>query len=200
MEGSIPMSLKENIYSVLLVSASENFNRSFMSLLPQKDYSPIHIASSINLARQKIADHPYDLVIINTPLPDDFGRKFAIDLCRDKNTVVLLFVKNDIYDETYEKVLTHGVLTLRKPTSSTLIIQSLDWMRSIKERLRSLEKKSLSLEDKMAEIRIVNRAKWALIESCKMNEADAHRYIEKQAMDRCTTRREIAESILQIYN
>lgn len=194
------MSLKENIYSVLLVSASENFNRSFMSLLPQKDYSPIHIASSINLARQKIADHPYDLVIINTPLPDDFGRKFAIDLCRDKNTVVLLFVKNDIYDETYEKVLTHGVLTLRKPTSSTLIIQSLDWMRSIKERLRSLEKKSLSLEDKMAEIRIVNRAKWALIESCKMNEADAHRYIEKQAMDRCTTRREIAESILQIYN
>ncbi|MBP3889062.1 MAG: ANTAR domain-containing protein [Cellulosilyticum sp.] len=194
------MTLKEHIYSVLLVSASENFNHSFMSLLPQKDYSPIHIASSISLARQKMAERPYDLVIINTPLPDDFGRKFAIDLCHDKNTVVLLFVKNDIYDETYEKVLTHGVLTLRKPTSSTLIIQSLDWMRSIKERLRNLEKKSLSLEDKMAEIRIVNRAKWVLIESCKMTESDAHRYIEKQAMDRCTTRREIAEGILQTYN
>ena len=32
-----------------------------------------------------------------------------------------------------------------------------------------------------------------------MSEEEAHRYIEKQAMDRCTTRREIAESILRTY-
>jgi response regulator NasT len=32
-----------------------------------------------------------------------------------------------------------------------------------------------------------------------MTESDAHRYIEKQAMDRCVTRREIAENILQTY-
>ena len=51
----------------------------------------------------------------------------------------------------------------------------------------------------MEEIRMVNRAKWLLIEQLKMTEQQAHRYIEKQAMDRCITRRAVAEQILATY-
>lgn len=193
------MPFKEYVYSVLIVSSSESFNTSFVALLPQKDYAPVDIVHSINHARRKISERVYDLVIINTPLPDDFGRKFAIDICDNKNTVAILLVKSDIYDETYAKVFEHGVLTLRKPTSASIINQSLDWMRAISKRLGRLEKKTLTLEEKMSEIRIVNRAKWTLIETCKMTETDAHRYIEKQAMDRCVSKRQIAESILQTY-
>lgn len=193
------MPFKEYVYSVLIVSSSENFNSSFSALLPQKEYSPVDIVQSINHARRKISERTYDLVIINAPLPDEFGRKFAIDICDGRNTVAVLLVKNDIYDETYAKVLEHGILTLRKPTSASIINQALDWMRAISNRLGKLEKKTVTLEEKMSEIRIVNRAKWALIEACKMTEADAHRYIEKQAMDRCVTRREIAEGILHTY-
>lgn len=193
------MPFKEHVYSVLLVSAAENLNSSLLALLPPKDYSPVDVVKSISLAQQRVVERTYDLVIINTPLPDDFGRKFAVDVCNNKGTVAVILVKSDIYDETYAKVMEHGVLTLKKPISGTVITQALDWMRSIRERLCKLEKKTLSLEDKMAEIRIVNRAKWALIEACNMTEADAHRHIEKQAMDRCVTRREIAEGILQTY-
>ena len=32
-----------------------------------------------------------------------------------------------------------------------------------------------------------------------MTEPDAHRYIEKQAMDRCVPRRVIAQQIIQMY-
>lgn len=193
------MPFMEYVYSVLIVSSSESFNASLGALLPQKSYSPVDIVQSISLARRKISERTYDLVIINAPLPDDFGRKFAIDICSSPNTVAILLVKSDVYDETYAKVLAHGVLTLRKPTSASVINQALDWMRAISNRLGKLEKKTLTLEEKMSEIRIVNRAKWALIEACKMTESDAHRYIEKQAMDRCITKREIAESILQTY-
>ena len=48
----------------------------------------------------------------------------------------------------------------------------------------------------MAEIRLVNRAKWQLIGQRSMTGQAAHRYIEKQAMDRCVTRRAVAEDIL----
>ena len=65
-----------------------------------------------------------------------------------------------------------------------------------RERLRRMEQKSLSMEDKMAEIRLINRAKWVLIEQ-GMSEQDAHRYIEKQAMDRCVPKRVVAEEILR---
>ena len=62
-----------------------------------------------------------------------------------------------------------------------------------------MEQKTASVEEKMEEIRIINRAKWLLIEQLKMTENQAHRYIEKQAMDRCVTRRAIAENILSTY-
>ena len=82
-----------------------------------------------------------------------------------------------------------------KPT----LLQALSWMESSRERLRQLEKKSLSIEEKMAEIRLVNKAKWFLISELSMSEPEAHRYIEKQAMDRCIPKRSIAEEIIKTY-
>ena len=46
---------------------------------------------------------------------------------------------------------------------------------------------------------MVNRAKWILISELKMSEPDAHRYIEKQAMDCCVTKQTIAEDIIKTY-
>jgi len=51
----------------------------------------------------------------------------------------------------------------------------------------------------MAEIRLVNKAKWFLISELSMSEPEAHRYIEKQAMDRCIPKRSIAEEIVKTY-
>ena len=72
-------------------------------------------------------------------------------------------------------------------------------MSSARERLRKSEKKALSIEEKMEEIRIVNRAKWLLIRELKLDEPEAHRYIEKQAMDRCISKRIVAEEIIKTY-
>ena len=77
---------------------------------------------------------------------------------------------------------------------------ALDWMASARERLRKTEKKTLTIEEKMNEIRLVNRAKWLLITEVKMDEPASHRYIEKQAMDRCISKREVAEEIIKTYS
>ena len=93
----------------------------------------------------------------------------------------------------------HGVFTLPKPTSKPTLLTALNWMSSARERLRKSEKKALSIEEKMEEIRIVNRAKWILIRELKLDEPEAHRYIEKQAMDRCISKRIVAEEIIKTY-
>lgn len=194
------MGLKKRVYSVLVVSASENMNSALSALLPEPDFSPIYYASSVSIGKRAIAERDFDFVIINSPLPDDFGVTFAIDTCTSKGTVVLLMVKSEIHDEIYDKVVEHGVFTLPKPTSRQTIAQTLGWMASARERLRRFEKKTLSIEEKMEEIRIVNRAKWLLISELKMDEPHAHRYIEKQAMDLCVTKRKIAEDIIRMYS
>ena len=63
-----------------------------------------------------------------------------------------------------------------------------------------MEKKNASVEEKIEEIRIVNRAKCLLIEQLKMTEPEAHRYIEKQAMDTRLSKREVAEHIIRTYD
>ena len=86
---------------------------------------------------------------------------------------------------------------LPKPTSPQMMLQCMELLCGTRERLRRMEQKSASMEEKMAEIRLVNRAKWTLIEKQGMSEQDAHRYIEKQAMDRCVPKRVVAEEILR---
>lgn len=193
------MSLKERVYSVLVISAKENFNVSLQSLLPESKYSPVQIVSSFSSAKRMLLERSFDFILINTPLPDDFGTRFAIEISANKGTVILLLVRNEVYEEVCDKVTEYGILTLPKPASKQMVIHTLNFMAGIRERLRKLEKKSLSMEEKMEEIRLVNRAKWVLIGELKMTEADAHRYIEKQAMDRCVSRREIAEEIISTY-
>ena len=43
------------------------------------------------------------------------------------------------------------------------------------------------------------RAKWLLIERRGMTEAEAHRYIEKEAMDTRLPKREVARDILRTF-
>ena len=194
------MSLKERVYSVLIVSAAESFNDTLSALLPSSKYSPTHFVSNISAAKRVLAERAFDFVIINSPLPDDIGTRFAIDTGSSKETVVLLMVRAELQAEIYDKVAEHGVFVLPKPTSKPTMAIALSWLSSAREKLRKTEKKTLSIEEKMEEIRIVNRAKWLLISELKMDEQGAHRYIEKQAMDRCVSKKVIAEEIIKTYS
>ena len=194
------MSLKERVYSVLIVSAAESFNDTLSALLPSSKYSPTHFVSNISAAKRVLAERAFDFVIINSPLPDDVGTRFAIDTANSEESVVLLMVRTELQEEIYDKVAEHGVFVLSKPTSKPTMMTALSWLSSAREKLRKTEKKTLSIEEKMEEIRIVNRAKWLLIGELKFDEPEAHRYIEKQAMDRCVSKRVVAEEIIKTYS
>ena len=186
-------------YRVLAVSASLKFVETLRTLLPEGRYGPVTVLHDAAAARRALAENSYDLVLINTPLPDEFGTRLALDACESSSAGVLLLVKAEHCPDIEAQVSAHGVLTLAKPTSAQLFAQTLRLLCITRERLRGMEKKAVTLQEKMGEIRLVNRAKWLLIEELKMTEQEAHRYIEKQAMDRCVTRRAVAEQILSTY-
>ena len=193
------MDFAQHSYKVLIVSSSDKFVRPMLDMLPEKMFETIETASDVAQARRKLLEREFDIVIINSPLRDEFGTKLALDICQKSSAGVLLFVKAEHYSDITSKVMQYGVLTISKPTSPSMIMQSVQMLCSTRERLRIMEKKNASVEEKIEEIRIVNRAKCLLIEQLKMTEPEAHRYIEKQAMDRCVTRRVIAENIILTY-
>ena len=193
------MEFTERRYSVLLVSSSPKFNESMLALLPESRFYPVAAVSDVSSARRRLLESKYDIVIINAPLPDDFGTRLALNICDNSGTAVLLFVKAEHYPDINGRVSPFGVLVLPKTATSQAVSQSLQLLCGTRERLRRMEQKTASIEEKMEEIRIINRAKLLLMEQLKMTEKEAHRFIEKQAMDRCVTRITIAQSILSTY-
>ena len=193
------MVFQERTYSVLIVTASDSFTTKIMPLLPVTDYWPVTTAHSNSEARRRIVETAFDIVLINAPLPDDFGMRLAIDICTGSGAGVLLMVRNDQFDDVYARVVGYGVLTLSRPTSMQMVAQNLRILCATRERIRHMQAKQATVEEKIKEIRLVNRAKWLLIECLNMTEAEAHRYIEKQAMDLRISRREAAENIIKTY-
>ena len=193
------MSLERKVYSVLIASASESFNNALFSMLPASAYGPVRVATSASAAKRMLAEDAFDFLLINAPLPDELGTRLAFDAAQTSSTVVLLMARAEYLTEVEEKAVKNGVFTLRKPTSKQMLLTALCWLASARERLRKFEKKTLTIEEKMAEIRLVNKAKWILISELHMTEPEAHRYLEKQAMDRCIARREVAEEIIKTY-
>ncbi len=193
------MDLKLTTYSVLIASSSDKFTDAITGMLPEGRYRPVKIAGSVSEARRELLERAYDVVIINAPLPDEFGNRFAVDLCRMGGAGVMLFVKGEHFEEISGKLGDYGVMVLARPTSPSLVTQSLALVCATRERMKRVEQKAQTMEEKMEEIRLVNRAKWILIDQLKMSEPDAHRYIEKTAMDRCVTKRAVAQSIIRTY-
>ena len=193
------MSLMERVYSVLLVSSSEKLNGVLLDMLPAAKFNPVSTVGNISAAKRALAEREFDLVLINAPLPDEDGVRFSVDAGSGKNTVVLLMTRAERYDEIADIVTGAGVFVLPKPLSRPTVTLALGFLSSARERIRATEKKVLSFEEKMNEIRLVNRAKWLLISELKMSEPDAHRYVEKQAMDRCVPKRQVAEEIIKTY-
>lgn len=193
------MDFKERVYSVLIVSDTENFTSSLSSLLPENTFDPVVRVSDAAMAKRAMLEREFDVVLINGTRADDRAAKLAIDVCSERNSVALLFVRRELYAEIYAKVTDFGVLTLPLPSSPQMVTQALDWVRATRERMRKYEKTAYTVQQKMEEIRAVNRAKWLLIDVLKMTESDAHRYIEKQAMDRCVSKLEVAKGIINTY-
>lgn len=190
---------KEPSDCVLIVSSSQKTFDLLKDVLSGERFSDIYTAESAGEAKRMLLDRDFDIVIVNTPLSDDFGLEFATDITENSHTGVLLLVKNDYYEQISYSAMQCGIYTVPKPTNKFLLIDAIRLICATNKRLRRLEKKTAALSAKMEEIRLVNHAKWTLITALGLTEEEAHRVIEKEAMDARITKGEVARRIIKKY-
>jgi response regulator NasT len=112
---------------------------------------------------------------------------------------VLLLVGAQYFEEMSAHVEDAGVITLSKPLHKELFWNALKLARAAYIKMQNLQSENTKLVRRIEDIRIVDRAKCMLISYLNMTEAQAHKYIEKQAMDTRMTKRAVAEDILKTY-
>lgn len=186
-------------YRVLVAGANDKLGESIAALLPKNEYEPPVFAASVGEIRRLALESTMDLVVLNTPLKDEFGTRLALDLA-DYNIAVLLMVQGDVFDQVCYKVEDYGVLTLAKPVSRQSFYTAVKLLTAMRAKMLRMEKKNQALQEKMQDIRTINRAKWLLITNLQMTEDEAHYHIEKKAMNSRLSRREAAEEIIRTYD
>ena len=69
-----------------------------------------------------------------------------------------------------------------------------------KESMKKLEQEKSKLTKQLDDIKTIDRAKCCLIQYLNLTENQAHRHIQKLAMDTRRSQREIADDILRTYS
>jgi two-component system, response regulator PdtaR len=193
------MSSTANMESALLVSHSEEDTEFFTVMLNAASVPQITSLQTVDKARRLILKQDFDLVIVDAPLEDESGENFSRQIASGGVSQVILLVKNELFEDISAACEEDGVLTISKPVDKALFLSALSLAKSIQNRIKRIQAENIKLKQKIEDIRIIDRAKWLLISGMKMSEQEAHRYIEKQAMDVRSSRRIVAEGILNRY-
>lgn len=185
---------------ILLCAGSEKNIEALSSLI--KSFISAEIAAVLSASEARLymeKDRETDLVVINTPLKDEQGVEMAVHTC-DKGCIpVILITGEETFKRSGDLIKQHGVAVICRPADKKTFCTAVDAMLTAGIVMRKLGKETETLRESLEEIKLVNRAKAMLISNLKMTEAQAHRYIEKQAMDLRTSRKVIAQNVLKTY-
>jgi len=187
------------IESALIVCRTEKGTAFFSEFLRVASVAFVASAVSCSEARQMMVDRDFELVIVDAPLRDESGESLARQLASSAKAQVILVVKYEIYNQVAAVCSADGVMTVAKPIDNNLLWHTINLADAAQAQLRRISAENRELQQKIEDIRIIDRAKLILIAELDMSEPDAHRFIEKQAMDQRTTRRLVAEKIISSY-
>lgn len=180
----------------LIVSAGSSANRYLAGHLAECGFARAAIAASGSEARRLAAGQEFAVMAVNTPLPDEFGHELALDLVQASTAGVLLLAGRDSAEALAQKLGQHGVLVLAKPFSGGQFAGAVRLCAACSRRLAGLREENRRLQNQIAQVRLVSRAKCLLVAAEGITEEEAHRRIEKLAMDTRRTRGEVAQEIL----
>ena len=181
--------------SVMIVSNNGKLTNYMKAEMPHERFYPVYVVTNAAQARQTELRTPVDIVIINTPLSDEFGTKLAEDLSRE--CAVALIVSPELTERVTNKLEPYGVVTLPSKFYKTVFSQTLTLLASSVTKMSMLRKESETLKTKLREIKAMTKAKALLISEKGMTEEQAHRYIEKLAMDTSRKKIEVVRSIIE---
>lgn len=180
--------------NALVVSASRGSD-ALLEVLCRAGYDHVQAAASGQEARRLLPECHPQLVLINSPLPDETGMELA-RIVSEGDAAAILLVRSENAAEYHAMAASHGIFLLEKPLHAPTLFQALRFVATAQVRVAHLQEQNRRLERRLQEMRLISHAKCLLVEQLHLSEEQAHRFIEKQAMDQRQSRAAIAETIV----
>jgi len=185
---------------ILIVCSRPDLIKELRTLMLRQGYSAAEYSLSANEARRKLDIFEPELILINAPLQDELGIDLVLDISEKTDAGIIILAKHEHLEEMQYKLEKVGALILPKPINKTTLLQTARFAVNSRRSLRGLKLQNDDLERKINDRKIIEKAKWLLVERMNMTEPQAHRYIQKRAMDTRVSQVKIAEEILSGFN
>ena len=156
-------------------------------------------ADGLDEAERKLAQLDPALVVWQCDAPGLPALRQCVRLAEGSEAVFLLLVRPGTYEAVWRFVQAAGICVMSWPAPQEVFRQTLRNLLLRKKSLRAMQEKTDQLQSQLQDMKRIQKAKSLLMNQLGMSEADAHRWIEKAAMDRCVKKREIAETIIRMY-
>lgn len=183
----------------LLVSRSEQSAASLAQLLRNEGYAKISVSYTADSAREYVKSEEYDLICINAPLHDETGIELSESFARSTRSNVVIIVPQKNADDVNDLLTKHGVLVIAKPVNRHLFHHFLQFTECFRMRMFRVAEENERLKHMVEDMKVINRAKLLLVTCLNMSEEQAHRYLEKQAMDLRVSKLQVAMQVIKTY-
>ncbi|MCR5061679.1 MAG: ANTAR domain-containing protein [Treponema sp.] len=187
--------MEADSHSVLLVSHDSKIISQISAFLVPPLFE-LTTTTDFNEARRLATERSFNIIIADSG--DGYDTDFAMNISESYSTILLL-VPNEHFDEISYRVEGYGILTITKPFEPFYFYNMMKIAIAVQYKVQVLSSQTTKLKVKMEEIKQINRAKMLLMQNMNMSEQEAHRYIEKEAMDRGMKRIAISEEIIKTY-
>lgn len=144
------------------------------------------------------AQAPADLLIAVMPLSDGTGVEGIIDVAqRHPQLMSILLVRQEAYEQVTYQCRNQQIFVIAMPFKRQVLAEAASFMLRIRTVIDDKDKELARMRKNLNEIRIITSAKIRLMQTRQMTEEEAHYYLEKEAMDRSLSKKEVAEEILR---
>ena len=186
------------VRKILIAGKTEQVCESIAALLTEQDMSTVSVTDGIHMRCMDVG--VFDVVILSTPLADEFGLDLVAELRAKTSAAFIVLTKSEIADEVQNKIKFTGAFVIGRPCGKNALVQAIRFADVAGESIKRLEEETAQLERQLEDVRVISRAKACLMQYLNLTEEQAHRHIQKQAMDMRRTQRAVAEEILRIYS
>ena len=144
------------------------------------------------------AQAPADLLIAVMPLSDGADVEGIIDVAqRHPQLMSILLVRQEAYEQVTYQCRNQQIFVIAMPFKRQVLAEAASFMLRIRTVIDDKDKELARMRKNLNEIRIITSAKIRLMQTRQMTEEEAHYYLEKEAMDRSLSKKEVAEEILR---
>jgi AmiR/NasT family two-component response regulator len=138
-----------------------------------------------------------DMAVLDVAMPEMDGITAAKEI-KKKLKIPILLLTNCFDAQTAKRAAESGIAAfLTKPLREQDLIPAIEIALAHTEQVEDLKEKIEDLKETIENRKVIEKAKGMLMEKQRMGEADAYRAMQKMAMDKRKSLRQVADGILK---